>query len=34
MSDHDNLSRAFQLLASGQLDEARIYLKEIHAINP
>jgi tetratricopeptide (TPR) repeat protein len=34
MTDHDNLSRAHQLLASGQLEEARIYLEELLRQDP
>jgi tetratricopeptide (TPR) repeat protein len=34
MTDHDHLSRAHQLLASGQLDEARIYLEELLRQDP
>ena len=34
MTDPDSLSRAHQLLASGQLDEARIYLEELLRQDP
>ncbi len=34
MTDPDHLSRALQLLAAGQLDEARIYLEELLCQNP
>ena len=34
MTDSDPLSRAHQLLASGQLDEARIYLVELLRQDP
>lgn len=34
MTDQDNLSRALQLLAAGRLDEARIYLEELLALDP